>query len=300
MGATAHGDAVADADGLVAANAHHAGQHAAAPDLRAADDANAAANDALGTDAAVVADLHLIVNLDAILDHRVFNGASVNGRGGADAHVLADAHAAKLGDGRGRALFVAGEATRLEIGEGNIFREGVTVHRGTVQDQGVTRIGSHGLFMAYVHIGHDCVVGDHVIMANNASLSGHCVVGDYANFGGYVGVPQRRRIGAHTHLAGMSLVLKDVPAYVTVAGNPAFAIGLNLEGMRRRGVSDEVIGLLRTAYKTLYRCGLKVEEACERLAAEKPSCPEVALLVDSVLASEQGIVRPRPSGNSGR
>lgn len=198
------------------------------------------------------------------------------------------------------ALAYRGEPTRLEIGDGNTFREGVTVHRGTVQDQGVTRIGSRGLFMAYVHIGHDCVVGDQVVMANNASVSGHCVVGDYANFGGYVGVPQRRRIGAHTHLAGMSLVLKDVPAYVTVAGNPAFAIGLNLEGMRRRGVSDEVIGLLRTAYKTLYRCGLTVEEACERLAAEKPSCPEVALLVDSVLTSEQGIVRPRPSGNSGR
>lgn len=192
------------------------------------------------------------------------------------------------------ALAYKGEPTRLEIGDGNCFREGVTVHRGTVQDQGVTRIGSSGLFMAYVHIGHDCVVGDHVIMANNASVSGHCVVGDYANFGGYVGVPQRRRISAHTHLAGMSLVLKDVPAYVTVAGNPAFAIGLNLEGMRRRGFGDEVIGLLRTAYKTLYRCGLTVEEACERLSAENSGCPEVAMLVDSVLASQQGIVRPRP------
>ena len=192
------------------------------------------------------------------------------------------------------ALAYKGEPTRLEIGDGNCFREGVTVHRGTVQDQGVTRIGSNGLFMAYVHIGHDCVVGDQVIMANNASVSGHCVVGDYANFGGYVGVPQRRRIGAHTHLAGMSLVLKDVPAYVTVAGNPAFAIGLNLEGMRRRGFGDELIGLLRTAYKTLYRCGLTVEEACERLSAENSGRPEVAMLVDSVLASQQGIVRPRP------
>ena len=192
------------------------------------------------------------------------------------------------------ALAYKGEPTRLEVGDGNKFRVGVTVHRGTVQDQGVTRIGSQGLFMAYVHIGHDCVVGDHVIMANNASLSGHCVVGGYANFGGYVGIPQRRRIGAHTHLAGMSLVLKDVPAYFTVAGNPAFAVGVNAEGMRRCGFDEETIGLLRNAYKTLYRCGLTVQEACKRLSAEHPGRREIALLVESVLASGQGIVRPRP------
>ena len=193
------------------------------------------------------------------------------------------------------ALAYKGEPTRLEVGDGNNFREGVTVHRGTVQDQGVTRIGSHGLFMAYVHIGHDCVVGDHVIMANNASLSGHCVVGDHANFGGYVGIPQRRCIGAHTHLAGMSLVLKDVPAYFTVAGNPALAVGVNVEGLRRCGFDEETMGLLRSAYKTLYRCGLTVQEACGRLSAEHPGCPEIALLVESVLTSEQGIVRPRPN-----
>ena len=187
-----------------------------------------------------------------------------------------------------------GEATRLEIGDGNVFREGVTVHRGTAQDQGVTRIGSHGLFMAYVHIGHDCLLGDHVIMANNASVSGHCQVGDHANFGGYAGVPQYRRIGAHTHIAGMSLVLKDVPAYLTVAGHPAAAIGVNVEGMRRRGCAVEHIALMRSAYKTLYRCGLTVEEACDRLANAHPDCLEVALLVASVRASQTGIIRARP------
>ena len=199
---------------------------------------------------------------------------------------------ATIGEGT-PALAYKGEPTRLEVGDGNVFREGVTVHRGTVQDRGLTRVGSHGLFMAYVHIGHDCKLGDHVIMANNASVSGHCVVGDHANFGGYVGVPQYRSIGAHTHMAGMSLVLKDVPAFVTVAGNPAAAVGVNAEGMRRRGFSQELIGLLRDAYKVLYRCGLTVEEACQRLSAEHPQCPEIALLVDSVTRSENGVIRPR-------
>ncbi len=191
------------------------------------------------------------------------------------------------------ALAYQGEATGLEIGDGNVFREGVTVHRGTAQDQGVTRIGSHGLFMAYVHIGHDCLLGDHVIMANNASVSGHCRVGDHANFGGYVGVPQYRRIGAHTHIAGMSLVLKDVPAYLTVAGHPAAAVGVNVEGMKRRGCTGEQIALMRSAYRTLYRCGLTAEEACRRLAEDHPDSPEVALLVASVQASDTGVVRPR-------
>ena len=200
---------------------------------------------------------------------------------------------ATMGEGT-PALAYKGEPTRLEIGDGNVFREGVTVHRGTVQDRGVTKVGSQGLFMAYVHIGHDCVVGDHVVMANYASVSGHCLVGDYANFGGYVGVPQYRRIGAHTHLAGMSLVLKDVPAFVTVAGNPAAAVGVNVEGMRRRGFNDALISLMRKAYKTLYRCGLTVDEAGERLSAEHPQCPEIALLVDSLMRSDNGVIRPRP------
>ena len=191
------------------------------------------------------------------------------------------------------ALAYRGEPTRLEIGDGNVFREGVTVHRGMEQGQGATVVGSHGLFMAYVHIGHDCTVGDHVIMANNASVSGHCTVGDHANFGGYVGVPQFRNIGAHTHIAGMSLVLKDVPAYVTVAGNPAAAVGMNVEGMRRRGYGPELIAILRGAFKVLYRSGLTAEEACERLRTEHADCPEVECFVASVEASEVGVIRPR-------
>jgi len=197
------------------------------------------------------------------------------------------------------ALAYGGEATRLLIGDHNIFREGVTVHRGMVQDKGETSIGSHCLLMAYVHVGHDCVLGDHVIMANNSAVSGHCNVGDHANFGGYAGAPQYRNIGAHAHIAGMSLVLKDVPAFMTVMGNPASAIGLNVEGMRRRGYSKEVIQALRDAHKVVYRDGRTVKEACEALQQAADEIPEVALFRDSITDSQWGIVRPRREAGSG-
>ena len=192
------------------------------------------------------------------------------------------------------ALAYRGEPTTLEIGDNNVFREGVTVHRGMSQGRGKTVVGSGGLFMAYVHIGHDCLVGDHVVMANNASVAGHCTVGDHANFGGYAGVPQHRRIGAHTHIAAMSLVLKDVPDYVTVAGNPACAVGMNVEGLRRRGYTSETINALREAFRVVFRLGLTVDEACERLCANYSQSAEVGRLVASIRASEVGIVRPRP------
>jgi len=191
------------------------------------------------------------------------------------------------------AMSYQGEPTRLEIGEDNVFREGVTIHRGTAQDRGETRIGNHCLLMAYVHVGHDCVLGDHVIMANNSAVSGHCVVGDHANFGGYAGVPQHRNVGAYSHIAGMSLVLKDIPAYMTVMGNPASAIGLNVEGMRRRGYPQELINALRDAYRVVYRQGRTVEEACLELETKATVVPEVALFVESIRASRWGIVRTR-------
>ena len=131
-------------------------------------------------------------------------------------------------------------------------------------------------------------------MANNASVAGHCTVGDYANFGGYAGVPQFRYIGAHTHIAGMSLVLKDVPDYVTVAGNPACAVGVNAEGLRRRSFSAETINALREAFRVVFRMGLTVDEACARLCEDYPESAEVAQFIASIRASEVGIVRPRP------
>jgi UDP-N-acetylglucosamine acyltransferase len=191
------------------------------------------------------------------------------------------------------ALAYGGEDTRLVIGDDNVFREGVTIHRGMVQDRGETRIGNACLLMAYVHVGHDCVLGDHVIMANNSAVSGHCNVGDHANFGGYAGAPQYRNIGAYSHIAGMSLVLKDVPAYMTVMGNPASAIGLNVEGMRRRGYSKELIKALRDAHKVVYRDGRTVQEACTMLEGAARKHAEVALFLDSIKDSKWGIVRPR-------
>jgi len=191
------------------------------------------------------------------------------------------------------ALAYSGEPTILEIGDDNVIREGVTIHRGLVQDQGRTVIGNHCLLMAYVHVGHDCVVGDHVIMANNASLAGHVNVGDHANFGGYSGVAQFRSIGAHTHIAAMSLVIKDVPAYMTVGGNPASAIGLNVEGMRRRNYAANVIEALKEAHRLVYRGGLTVKDA---LRAMEPLCtthPEVAAFAASIAGSQWGIVRSR-------
>jgi len=191
------------------------------------------------------------------------------------------------------ALAYRGEPTTLEIGDNNVFREGVTVHRGMASGRGETRIGSDGLFMAYVHIGHDCRVGNQVVMANNASVAGHCTVGDYANFGGYAGVPQFRCIGAHTHIAAMSLVLKDVPDYVTVAGNPACAVGINAEGLRRRSFNSETINSLREAFRVVFRLGLTVDEACKRLCDEYPDSKQVDQFIASIRASQVGIVRPR-------
>ena len=191
------------------------------------------------------------------------------------------------------ALAYGGEPTTLTIGDDNVIREGVTIHRGMLQDRSATIIGNHNLFMAYVHVGHDCEVGDHVIMANNASLAGHVSVGDHANIGGYSGILQFRTVGAYTHIAAFSYVIKDVPAYVTAAGNPALAVGLNAEGMRRRDLPEATRTALRGAYRTVYREGRTVSEACAALADAAAKSEAVRRFVDTVRASEHGIVRPR-------
>jgi UDP-N-acetylglucosamine acyltransferase len=189
-----------------------------------------------------------------------------------------------------------GEATFCEIGEQTVIREGVTIHRGMAKGGiGRTVVGSRCLLMAYVHIGHDCIVGDHVVMANNASLAGHVVVGEHANFGGYSGIPQFREIGAYTHIAAMSLVLKDVPAYMTVSGNPAVAVGLNMEGMKRRGYDKATMQALRAAHRTVYRKGLVVKEALAELEQARSQYPEVELFAQSIESSQWGIIRGRGS-----
>ncbi|WP_116364776.1 acyl-ACP--UDP-N-acetylglucosamine O-acyltransferase [Parahaliea mediterranea] len=183
------------------------------------------------------------------------------------------------------------EPTRLVIGDHNVIRENVTIHRGTVQDRSETTIGSHNLIMAYVHIGHDCVLGDHIIMVNNAALAGHVHVGDWAILSGYTLVHQFCKIGAHSFSGMATGIGKDVPAFVTVSGQPAEAKTINVEGLRRRGFSNETISQLRRAFKILYRQGLTLELALQRLETMLRETPEVQMLIDSVRASERGIVR---------
>lgn len=185
----------------------------------------------------------------------------------------------------------AGELTRLEIGDNNIIREGCTLHRGTVHDQSLTKINSNNLLMAYVHIAHDCVVGDNCILANNVAIAGHVMIGDGAILGGLTTVHQFCQVGAYSMSAAHSAIFKDVPAFILVSGNPAEAHGMNFEGMRRRGWNDSVIRSLRQAYKVVYRKGLKTSQAVEVLQEMTIETREVQLLVDSLQSSTRGITR---------
>lgn len=186
-----------------------------------------------------------------------------------------------------------GEPTRLEIGDGNVIREHVTIHRGTVQDEGVTRIGNGNLLMVGVHVAHDCVLGDDNVLANGVGLAGHVRLGDGVVLGGMTGVHQFCRIGSQAMTAGMTLVLKDVAAFTMVAGNPARARGLNVEGMRRRGWSADRIAAMRRAYRLVFRDGLTLQQALARLQAGEAgdSGPELAVLIASLVDSGRGITR---------
>lgn len=184
-----------------------------------------------------------------------------------------------------------GEATRLVIGDHNVIREGVTIHRGTVQDRSETTIGDHNLIMAYAHIGHDSVIGNHCILVNNTALAGHVHMDDWAILSGFTLVHQYCHIGAHSFTAMGTAVGKDIPAFITAAGNPAVARSMNFEGMRRRGFSEEAIQALRRAYKTVYRQGLTVDAALEKLADSEVQHPEVAVFCESIRQSSRGITR---------
>ena len=160
----------------------------------------------------------------------------------------------------------AGEPTRLEIGDNNIIRESCTIHRGTVQDESLTKIGNDNLLMAYVHVAHDCIIGDNCIMANNSTLAGHVTIGDSVILGGFTAIHQFCTIGAYSMTGGKTTIVKDVPAFVMVSGAPGKPHGMNFEGMRRRGYSPELIRTLRQAYKIIYRQGLRTAEAIENLS----------------------------------
>lgn len=184
-----------------------------------------------------------------------------------------------------------GEPTRLEIGDRNTIREFVTINRGTVQDEGVTRLGDDNWIMAYVHIAHDCQIGNQTIFANNASLAGHVTVEDYVILGGFTLVHQFCTLGAYSLTAYGSGISLDVPPYVTVGGMPAQPHGLNMEGLRRRGFASGTRSTLKQAYKTLYREGLSLQDAIANLQGQVDSCPELGLLVSFLQSRTRGIVR---------
>jgi UDP-N-acetylglucosamine acyltransferase len=184
-----------------------------------------------------------------------------------------------------------GEPTRLSIGDRNVFRESCTINRGTGHDKGVTLIGSDNLFMAYSHVAHDCVIGNNTVFANCASLGGHVEIGDWVILGGLTAVHQFAKIGVHAFLGGGSILSRDVPPYVMVAGNPAVPHAVNVEGLKRRGFSEEQIRNIRDAYRIVYRSELKLAEALGQLGPRVDTQPEIRPFVDFIQASTRSLAR---------
>ena len=184
-----------------------------------------------------------------------------------------------------------GEESSLEIGDRNTIREYCTLNRGTRHGGGITRVGNDNWIMAYVHIAHDCQVGSDIIMANNATLAGHVTIGDHAVLGGFTLVHQFCSIGRHSFSAMGTAIGKDVAPFVLVAGQPATTRGLNNEGLKRHGFDSDAVRLLRRAYKTVFRSGLKVEESIRELNDFGAESPEIQTLVEFIKASTRGIVR---------
>lgn len=182
-----------------------------------------------------------------------------------------------------------GEPTRTVIGDNNIIRESCTIHRGTTQDHQVTRIGNDNLLMAYTHIAHDCLLGNHIIIANSSNVAGHVVIDDWAILGGFSGVHQFCHIGAHAFLGIRSHITQDIPPFVLFAeGEPR---SINVEGIKRRGFSSEEIGLLRKAYRLIFRQGLRIEEAVEAVLKLSDNSSVLKLMTDFIQTSSRGIAR---------
>ena len=186
-----------------------------------------------------------------------------------------------------------GEDTKLIIGDNNIFREGVTIHRGTVQDKGVTEIGNNNLLMAYTHVAHDCVIGNSNVFANNAVLAGHVIIGNYVVMGGYSTVHQFCSLGDHSFLGMNSSVTMDIPAFLKVASNPARIIGLNSVGMTRNEISNDSINLVKKAFKLVYKKELKLNEAIKELEIMLTEANDIYLetFIKSIQTSSRGILR---------
>lgn len=233
---------------------------------------------------AVIGDRVEIGNGTRIDSHVVINGPTVIGAGN---HIY---QFASIGDDPQDKKY-ADEPTRLTIGDRNTIREFCTISRGTTQDKGETILGDDNWIMAYVHIAHDCVIGNKTIMANNATLAGHVHVGDWVIFGGFSGAHQFCRIGAHSFLGMYAGVNRDVPAYTTVSGNPAVPRGINSEGLKRRDFSVDQIRNIKEAYRIVYRRGLKLADAIGEIAERARSQPELDIFLESIRASERGLVR---------
>lgn len=183
--------------------------------------------------------------------------------------------------------------TFLEIGDHNILREFCTINRGSNKAHGVTRIGNHNLLMAYIHIGHDSQVGNHIIFANNASIAGHVIVDDYANLSAFTGVHQFVRIGSYSFLGRATKVGQDILPYMLVTGNPGSPTSLNLVGLRRLKASAELISALKRAYQLFYRRDLKLTEIHQELVLMSQQHPEINLFLDIMDNSQRGVARPR-------
>jgi UDP-N-acetylglucosamine acyltransferase len=184
-----------------------------------------------------------------------------------------------------------GEETYLKIGRGTVIREFATINRGTEGGGGITEVGENNFLMAYTHVAHDCKTGKRVILANNATLAGHVSIGDYATIGGLVAIHQFVRIGDFAYVGGKSAVVKDIPPYVIAAGDRAHLKGLNSVGMQRGGISPETVSALKKVYRIVFRIGLTLNEAVERLKAEVDPLPEVANFIHFVKTSSRGLTR---------
>ncbi len=190
-----------------------------------------------------------------------------------------------------QALKFKGEETHLKIGARTVVREFVTINRGTEFGGGITEVGEGNLLMAYAHVAHDCITGREVILANNATLAGHVVIDDYATIGGLVAIHQFVRVGNYAYVGGKSAVVKDIPPFVLASGDRAKLHGLNNEGLKRHGFSRETLSVLKKAYRIIFRIGLNVNEAVERVKAEVEQIPEIVNLIDFIQSSERGITR---------
>jgi len=190
-----------------------------------------------------------------------------------------------------QAIKFKGEKTILKIGRGTVVREFVTINRGTEFGGGITEVGEENLLMAYVHIAHDCKTGRNVIFANNATLAGHITIEDFVTIGGLTAIHQFVRVGKYAYIGGKSAVVKDIPPYVIAAGDRATLHGLNSVGLKRQGFSEDTLSLLKKTYRILFRIGLTLNEAIERIKAEVDQVPEVVTLMEFIKTSQRGITR---------